>query len=66
MKLILSKKIESRSFDILFETAMFIYKNGLAISEVPITYAFSNSSLNPNVVKDCLKMCLKSVINPRT
>jgi dolichol-phosphate mannosyltransferase len=66
MKLILSKKIESSSFDILFESAMFIYKNGLTISEVPISYAFSNSSLNTNVVKDCLKMCLKSVINPRT
>jgi dolichol-phosphate mannosyltransferase len=66
MKLLLSKKMESQSFDILFESAMFIYRNRLSISEVPITYAFTNSSLNPNIVKDCMKMCLRSVIKPRT
>jgi len=65
MKLIISKKIESRSFDVLFETAMYIYKNGLIISEVPITYDFSNSSLNIDVVRDCLKMCLKMIFQPR-
>jgi len=65
MQLIISKKTESKSFDILFETVMYIYRNRLTISEVPITYDFSNSSLNPNVVKDCLKMCLKVVFKPR-
>ena len=65
MQLIISKKTESKSFDILFETVMYVYRNRLTISEVPITYDFSNSSLNPNVVKDCLRMCLKVICNPR-
>lgn len=65
MQLILSKKIESKSFDILFETVMYVYRNRLAISEVPISYDFSNSSLNPKVVKDCLKMCFKVMCFPR-
>jgi len=65
MQLILSKKTESKSFDILFETVMYIYRNRLTISEVPITYDFSNSSLNPNVVKDCLKMCIRVTCQPR-
>ena len=65
MQLIISKKTESKSFDILFETVMYVYRNRLSISEVPITYDFSNSSLNPNVVKDCLKMCIKVACKPR-
>ena len=65
MRLILSRKIESKSFDVLFETAMYAYRNGLIISEVPITYDFSSSSLNPDVVKDCMKMCLKTIFNPK-
>ena len=65
MRLIISRKIESKSFDILFETTMFIYNNGLTISEVPVSYTFSNSSLNRRVVQDCIMMCMKSVINPR-
>jgi dolichol-phosphate mannosyltransferase len=63
MQLIISKQIRSRSFDILFETAMYIYRNDLTISEVPITYTFSNSSLNSNVVKDCLKMCFRALLD---
>ncbi len=65
MQLILSKKIESKSFDVLFETVMYIYRNRLSISEVPITYDFSNSSLNPTVVKDCLRICFRVVCKPR-
>jgi len=65
MKLILSRKIESKSFDILFETVMYAYRNKMIISEVPITYDFSNSSLNPSVVKDCMKMCLKTVFSSK-
>jgi len=65
MHLIISKKTESKSFDILFETVMYVYRNRLTISEVPITYDFSNSSLNPQVVKDCLRMCLRVSCKPR-
>ncbi len=66
MKLILSRNIESRSFDILFETAMLIHRNKLTISEVPITYTFSNSSLNKEVIIDSLKMCFKAAVIPRS
>jgi dolichol-phosphate mannosyltransferase len=62
MQIIISQQIQSRSFDILFETVMYIYRSGLTISEVPITYTFSNSSLNSRVVKDCLRMCFKALI----
>jgi dolichol-phosphate mannosyltransferase len=65
MQLIISKKTESKTFDILFETVMYVYRNRLSISEVPITYDFSNSSLNPQVVKDCLRMCLRVICKPR-
>jgi len=65
MQLILSKEIESKSFDILFETVMYVYRNRLTLSAVPITYDFSNSSLNPNVVKDCMRMCLSVICKPR-
>jgi dolichol-phosphate mannosyltransferase len=62
MQLIISKQIQSRSFDILFETVMYVYRSGLTISEVPITYTFSNSSLNSKVVKDCLNMCFRALV----
>lgn len=65
MRLIISQQIRSKSFDILFETAMYIYRNRMTISEVPITYTFSNSSLNARVVKDCLSMCLKALFIPK-
>ncbi len=64
MELILSKRIQSKSFDVLFETTMFVYRNGLTISELPITYQFTNSSLNAKVIKDCIKMCLRSSLMP--
>jgi len=65
MRLLLSKDIKSKSFDILFETTMYVYRSRLTISEVPITYSFSSSSLNSRVVRDCMRMCLNSVIRPR-
>ena len=65
MKLLLSREIRSQSFDILFETSMYIYKNKLSISEVPITYNFSTSSLNKRVVRDCVRMCIHSLLKPR-
>ena len=63
MKELISREMRSRSFDFLFESTMHIYNHPLTISNVPITYDFSNSSLNSNVVKDCLMMCLKVMIN---
>ena len=65
MNLLLSKNLESRSFDVLIESVHRIAKNSLIISEVPITYRFSTSSLNARVIMDCMKMCLKIIFNAR-
>jgi dolichol-phosphate mannosyltransferase len=56
MELLLTRKMECRSFDFIIEALMFIYRNGLRITEVPITYQFSGSSLNGKVVRDALRM----------
>ena len=61
MKLLLSSKMESKSFDLQVESVMYIYRNKLMISEVPITYSFSNSSLNMSTVKNCISMSLKII-----
>jgi dolichol-phosphate mannosyltransferase len=62
MKVLIAKPMKSRSFDFLFESMMIIYKSRLTISNAFITYDFSNSSLNRRVVKDCLSMCIKTVL----
>lgn len=56
MELLLSRKIEARSFDFIIEALMFAYRNGLRIGEVPIEYRFTGSSLNKKVVRDALRM----------
>jgi len=61
MKALISKKMSSHSFDFLLESMMRIYKSGLTITNTPITYNFSNSSLNRKVLKDCLNICLKII-----
>lgn len=61
MKNILYHPMESRSFDFLVESMAVVYRNHLTIDEVPITYRFTNSSLKPKIVKDCLRMCLKLI-----
>lgn len=61
MDLLLSEKMRSNSFDFLLEGVIHLYKNNMTISEVPITYKFSNSSLSSTVVKDCLYMCARSI-----
>ena len=65
MRLLLSKRMESKTFDILLETTAYIYRHNLIIDEVPITYSFSNSSLNSNVIKDCIVMSLRLIVQPR-
>jgi len=65
MTLLLSKRMESKSFDILLETTTFIYRYNLIIDEAPITYNFSNSSLNSGVVRDCIRMSLKLILKRR-
>ena len=61
MRVLLAEDMKSRSFDIMIESAHFIIKHNLTISEVPITYRFTTSSLNSRVILDCMKMCFKLV-----
>jgi len=53
---ILSRPLRSRSFDFHLETLALVYRAGLTIREIPISYAYSSSSLNARVVRDALKM----------
>ena len=59
MKLILAHELESKSYDIMLETAHLIRTNHLRIAEVDISYRYSNSSLNSRVIWNCLSMCTK-------
>ena len=59
MRLILSHECESRSYDVMLETAHLICANRLRIEEADISYRYSNSSLNYGVVCDCLLLCVK-------
>ena len=63
--LLLSRKMEARSFDFHIEALMFPYRNGLAITEIPIEYRFSGSSLNTRVVLDALRILRLMVFSPR-
>ena len=56
VELLLGKRFIARSFDFHIEALMFLYRNGMDISEVPISYNFSNSSLNFKVIFDAVLM----------
>ncbi|HOW27320.1 MAG TPA: glycosyltransferase family 2 protein [Elusimicrobiota bacterium] len=58
---LLSSELKSRSFDFLFESAKLVYGKGLTISEVPITYRFTNSSLGLKTIGHCLAACLRGM-----
>lgn len=62
MEALLAAPMKSRSFDFIFESASVLYKAGMTFSEVPITYDFTNSSLNSRVVADCLKMVARCAV----
>lgn len=65
VELLISKKLKAKTFDIHTETLMLIYRNGLNISEIPISYEFSNSSLTSKVVLDSFKMFLDFLFKRR-
>jgi dolichol-phosphate mannosyltransferase len=62
MQLILSRNMSSRSFDIMLESVHLIHRHNLRIAEVPVTYRFSTSSLNLSVIRDCIRMCLRVLL----
>ncbi|MFT7465431.1 MAG: dolichol-phosphate mannosyltransferase [Pseudohongiellaceae bacterium] len=64
MELLLSRKMEARSFDFIIEAMMFAYRNGLKVTEIPIHYEFTGSSLNKRVIKDALRMLSLMISQP--
>jgi len=58
MELLTSRSIQSRSFDFLFESVMHIHQANMKIGSVPISYHFTNSSLRPGILLECLRTCL--------
>jgi dolichol-phosphate mannosyltransferase len=57
--LLLRSQMKSRSFDFHLEALAYIYKSGMKIMEVPITYVHSNSSLRWRVVGHALRTCYR-------
>lgn len=55
LAVLLGKKFRSRSFDFHMEALAYVYRAGLKIEEVPITYVFSNSSLRLKIVGESLR-----------
>ncbi|MGN7612976.1 glycosyltransferase family 2 protein [Magnetococcales bacterium HHB-1] len=61
MRCLINHPMQSRAFDFILESVMVVHQNGLSIGEVPISYHFSNSSLNITAVKECLRMGLRNL-----
>jgi dolichol-phosphate mannosyltransferase len=53
--LLLNSQLKSRSFDFHLEALALVYRSGMKIVEVPITYVFANSSLRWKVVGEALR-----------
>ncbi|MEN8253411.1 MAG: glycosyltransferase family 2 protein [Patescibacteria group bacterium] len=59
VRYLLSKNMKARSFDFHTESASYIYRNkNLSILQTPISYNYSNSSLNMRVLTDSIRMLL--------
>ena len=56
---ILKKKINTKSFDFLLEEVWCAYKNNLIIQEIPISFRYTNSSVNKKVIIECILYSLK-------
>jgi len=65
IKILLNRKMLSRTYDFHSESFMLIYRNGLTIKEIPITYVYTNSSLNYKVIVDSVSMLLNMLISRR-
>ncbi|MDJ0852842.1 MAG: glycosyltransferase family 2 protein [Myxococcota bacterium] len=54
-ELLLGADLHSRAFDFHIESLAFVFRAGLRIEEIPITYRFTNSSLQPAIVWEALR-----------
>ena len=65
VKLLLHSDMKSRSFDFLIEALALVFRSGMRIDEIPISYVYSNSSLRPAVVGEALRTCVGLWTEPR-
>lgn len=65
IEILLNRRMLSRTFDFHSEAFMLIYRNGLTIKEIPITYVYTNSSLSYKVIFDSVIMLLNMLISRR-
>lgn len=63
MEAVLGAPMHSKSFDFHFESLAVVHRRGLKITEFPITYVFSNSSLNRKAVLQAWATWLKLLKN---
>ena len=59
VELLLREPLRSRAFDFHFEALCHVYRAGLSIAEIPITYVFSNSSLRWGIVEEAIRTCAR-------
>ncbi|UCE87715.1 MAG: glycosyltransferase family 2 protein [Deltaproteobacteria bacterium] len=57
VQLLLGAPLRSRAFDFHLEALCHVYRAGLVIAEIPITYVFSNSSLRWKIVEEAARTC---------
>ena len=56
-ELLLTAPLRCRAFDFHIESLCCVYRAGLSIAEVPISYRFTNSSLRRQIVVEALRTC---------
>ena len=65
IELLLNRKMLSRTFDFHSEAFMLIYRNGLIIKEIPITYVYTNSTLSYKVIIDSIRILFNMFFSRR-
>jgi dolichol-phosphate mannosyltransferase len=56
-ELLLETPMRCRAFDFHIEALAHVYRAGMRIEEIPITYRFTNSSLRRDIVVEALRTC---------
>jgi dolichol-phosphate mannosyltransferase len=57
-QLLLHSDMKSRSFDFHLEALAVVFRSGMRIDEIPITYLYSNSSFRPRAVWEAFQTCM--------
>ena len=65
IEILLNRKMISRTFDFHSEAFMLVYRNGLIIKEIPITYVYTNSSLSYKVIFDSIRILFNMFFSRR-